>query len=398
MLTAAALLALLVYSYVFYWTAMAAAVALWAVWLALRGEYASLRRLAVVGFLAVLLALPELAIVASKSLSATADVKARVGQDDLAILPAGLVQRVAIGLPFAAVLWRGPSRNGLLIALTASPLALTSVGGVVPQEWHYRTQVWGVFALPALIAGSAAMIRYVPRRLMLALQALLGVAAVVGLVFLVTYQVRALATAHRAFAVSDDEGAALAWVRAHVRGDQTVVSSSVTTNLLLASLTPSSEYIMDGYNPVASDGEIIDRFLRAQVAFGYGEDATFLRLDPENGTSVGEISPQTRDALERGVEEQAAYFLFYAETDNHEDILRRFPEWHGRFSALQVESDVLAAYPADYVYCGDRERFWSVARRPAGIYVRVAFRQGSVTIYRLSDAADPAAEQFMGCG
>jgi hypothetical protein len=54
-------------------------------------------------------------------------------------------------------------------------------------------------------------------------------------------------------------------------------------------------------------------------------------------------------------------------------------------------------YPAEYLYCGHRERYWPVDRAPSGIYVTVAFQQGEVTIYRLAKAGEPQTEPFTGC-
>jgi hypothetical protein len=33
-----------------------------------------------------------------------------------------------------------------------------------------------------------------------------------------------------------------------------------------------------------------------------------------------------------------------------------------------------------------------------GTYARVAFQQGEVTVYRITQSSDPAARQFDGCG
>jgi hypothetical protein len=76
----------------------------------------------------------------------------------------------------------------------------------------------------------------------------------------------------------------------------------------------------------------------------------------------------------------------------------RFPDWRRRFEELQGQSNVLAKYPADYLYCGTRERSWPLVKPPSGMYASVAFQQGEVTVYRLTDASDPEARPFAGCG
>jgi hypothetical protein len=96
-------------------------------------------------------------------------------------------------------------------------------------------------------------------------------------------------------------------------------------------------------------------------------------------------------------EQSVAYYTFYSETDHPDELAERLPEWHERFDELEGQPEILSAYPADYLYCGERERLWPVEREPSGIYVTVGFQQGTVTVYRLADESDPDAQPFDGC-
>jgi hypothetical protein len=395
---AAIALALLVYSYIYYWTAAALAITAWGGWLLYRRDYTSFSRLVAVCVVAALLALPELAITANKSLASTADTQARVGlASNRAIELRVYPQRVLIGLPFFYGIWASRVRHGsFYIFLFLAPVVLASVVGVIPQEWHYRSQVFSGFALPALIAGGAGLFRVLPRPGVRVATAGFAGAAVFSLVFVVAFQVRGIYETNAAFAVSQDEYDALRWIRGNVGGAETVVSPSIVTNWNLASLTPASEYIMGGFNPVASDDELIDRYLRASIAFGYSEETTFDRLDPRHRPPIDDVDDPL-DELLLEVEESVAYYTFYSETDHPGKLSRRIPEWRERFEELESRSEILEKYPAEYLYCGERERLWPVEREPSGIYAKVAFREGAVTVYRLEDESDPDARQFEGC-
>jgi hypothetical protein len=391
-------LALLVYSYIYFWTAAALAITVWGGWLLYRRDYVAFSRLVAVCVVATLLALPELAITANKSLASTPDAQARVGLEsnrsiDLRVLP----QRLLIGLPLFYGIWAGRVRRGsLYVCLFLSPLVLASIHGVIPQAWHYRSQVFSGFALPATLAGIAGLMRVLPKEgARIAAVALAG-GAVFSTGFVVVFQARGIHEIDPAFAVSRDEYDALSWIRENIDGDDTVVSTSITTNWNLASLTPASEYIMGGFNPVAGDDELIDRYLRASIAFGYSEETTFDRLNPYRRPPIDDVDDPFDELLEE-TEESVAYYTFYSETDEPRQLARRIPEWRERFEELESRSNILAKYPAEYVYCGERERFWPVEREPSGIYVTVTFHEGTVTVYRLADESDPDAEEFEGC-
>ncbi len=391
-------LALLVYSYVYYWTAMAVALGGWGAWLLYQREYVALRRLCVISAGALALALPEVVIVASKSLSSSPDVRARVGLADpgisLWVFAHIVLPGVVAGLPFLYALRRRALRGGLYVCLFLAPLILSDVEGVMPQPWHYQTHVWAVFALPAFIAGGADLARYVPRHFAKAGASALAICAVLGAVFCVVWQVRATMMVGPTFAISRDEYAAFKWIDAHVAGDETIVSPSVTTNLLLADLTPAAEYMMDGFSPVASQDELRERFLRAQIAFGYGEGTTFARMDkviwsPTSPFIDANGSPGPAPA---GI--RSEYVWQFTPGDV---VQRALVQWRRRFQELRTEPNVLSAYPADYLYCGPRERFWPIDQPPSGIDARVVFRQGDVTIYRLTAPSDRGARSFIGC-
>jgi hypothetical protein len=393
---AAICLAWLVYAYIFFWTAAAFALGAWGAWLLYRRDFEAFRRLAVIGVAAVLLALPELAITLNKSLSSSGDAQARVGLEAKSIELRAYVQRGLIGLPFFYGVFRSRVRYGsLYVCLFMAPIVLASTHGFIPQSWHYRSQVWGVFAIPLVLAGGAGLVQLLGRREARVAAGAFAVAAVCASVYVGAYQIRAIREVDASYAVSDDEAAALQWMRANVHGDQTVVSPSIVTTINVAAMTPASEYIMGGFNPVANDDELIDRYLRVSIAFGHGEDDVFQRIDPYHPLPFD--TNDTADELMKDTEQSVAYYTFYSETDHPEELAERLPDWHERFESLEGESNVLAAYPADYLYCGDRERLWPVQREPSGIYVTVAFHQGTVTVYRLTDESNPDAQSFTGC-
>ena len=394
---ASGVLALLVYSYVFYWTAAALAIACWLGMLVVRREFDAARRVVLVGVAAVLIALPEFAIVANKSLESTADIQARVGQGALRIVwveSSEILVRLLVGLPFLLALRRRTIEGGFFIALFVAPLILDGIGGIVPQPWHFRSQVWSAFAIPAFIAGGTEYVRRIGgdhQRLVIRAGA---VAAVVAFAYLVAFQVRATLLVDDAYAVADDEYAAFKWIEHNVSGDETVASPSIITTLNIDNLTPASGYIIGGYNPVADDDELIDRYLRIQATYGYGEDATFARLDPRYFFDAENL-PWLE--LQRQVEGKAAYYTFYWEIFAPDTFEERIPAWRAQFRALSGQDNVIAAYPVDYLYCGPRERFWPAVAPAHGTYVKPAFESGTVTVYRVADAADSQAKPFEGC-
>ncbi len=396
---ATAALALLIYTYLFYWSAMAVAMVGWCAWLLYRRDYVTLRRVVLIGAAASLLATPELLARVHDAFALPADAKARFGKDAFGIGTGQITsaaQRFVIGLPFLYPLLRGRERNRFYLALFLAPLALDVTTGIVPQPEHYVTQVWHVFAIPAFIAGGAGLVTMLPRRYGRTLALAGGGLAAIGLVYAVAYQVRATRQTEAAFSMPADERAAFDWIETHVRDDQTVVSPSVNTNMLLPAMTPAGRYLDDGFFTRVSDDEIIDRFLRAQAAFGYSEDDVFARLDPANGypTTDTTVPP---DELERHFEDSAAYFSFNWEITHPERIADRLPEWRKQYETLLQQNDVLAAYPADFLFCGHRERYWPATHPAPGTYVTVAFQSGDAIVYALAKESDPGARPFAGC-
>jgi hypothetical protein len=397
---AALVLALLVYTYLFYWSAMAVALIAWCAWLAYRRDYVALRRVITLGVVAVIVAAPELAARVHDAFALPADAQSRFGKESLGIDPGqfmSVAQRFAMGIPFLFMLMRGPERNRFYIALFVTPLVLDVTTGVVPQPEHYITQVWHVFALPAFIAGGAALARELLRDHARPASIAFGALAVVGVAYLAVFQVRTTAIVQDQFSMDTDEHAAFEWIDAHVSDRETVVSPSVNTNMLLPSLTPASRYISDGFFIRLQDDEIIDRFLRAQAAFGYSENDVFARLDPANGYPTSDTSVP-EDDLELHFELSAAYYLFNWEITHPDKIEARLPEWRTRYRQLLSDVNVLAPYQADYLFCGHRERFWRPDHVPRGTFVQVMFRQGDAAVYRVVPPNAEGAHEFQGCG
>lgn len=400
MVAAALALALLICTYLFYWSAMAVALLLWCGWLWHRRDFTMLRRLLVVGVAAALLASPEIAGRLKDAFTLPVDAAHRFGRDSIGI-DAGqfssVLQRFGISAPFLWALLRGPERNRLYALLLVVPLGLDVTTGLAPQPEHYVTQVWHVFALPALIAGSAELWRMAPGELRRSAGVAVAVLALAGVAYTGEMQLHATAHTQAQYSMPANEAAAFDWMDAHLHSGDVVVSPSVNTNMLLVALTPASRYIDDGFFSRLSDDEIIDRFLRAQAAFGYGADDVFGRLDPANGYPTSDHSVP-RAELERHFDESSAYFLFNWEITHPALIADRLPEWRRRYAALLTEPDVLAAYDAAYLFCGHRERFWAMTTPAPGTYVREAFRQGEAAIYEIVDATAQGAWAFEGCG
>ncbi|MBI5283802.1 MAG: hypothetical protein HY874_01795 [Chloroflexi bacterium] len=400
MVAAALSLALLIYTYLFYWSAMAVALGAWCAWLAYQRDYRSLRRLIAVGVIAVVVASPELGARLYDAVAMPADPQSRFGKESLGIDPGQFVsiaQRFLIGVPFLYALLRGPRRDQFYIALFVTPLVLDATTGIVPQSEHYITQVWHVFALPAFIAGGAALVHQFPRVRSRAPALAFGALAVVGVVYLAVFQMRTTITVADAFAVDADERAAFDWIDTHLDDRDTVVSPSINTAMLLTALTPASRYVIDGAYVRVTDDELMDRFLRAQAAFGYSDQDVFDRLDPAHAYPTSDQAVP-EDQLQQHFELSAAYFLFNWEITHPESLASRMPAWRQRYAALLDEDNVLAAYPADYVYCGPRERLWMAERPARGVYVRDVFVQGGAAVYELVDASAPGARPFRGCG
>ena len=404
-LLAAVSLALLVYTYAYYWTAAALAIVGWLVVLGLRREREAAIRLAMTGALALLIALPEFVILVWSTFSLPDDARSRVGLESLGLdtsLAMTVLQRLAIGAPFLAFLDYRRSRNVLYAGLFLAPLLLAPTNGLVPQPWHYHTQVWGVFAIPAFVAGGMALVSATPgARLLSGSRALVLLSAVAAVcaAYVVAMQARAIAQTDDAFAISHDEQAALAWLRENTDDSDTVVSPSITTNLLLASLTPSSEYLADGGFSSAHDRELTERILRVQAAFGYSEESAFSRLNVFNefdGFPVNDATATTAD-LERDLEEYLAFFTFSFEISDQQAFTERVDSWRPRYRELQSEDAVLSAYPADYLYCGDRERFFDAESPSPGTYVRPVYESPTVVVYEIVARGDEGAAEFTGC-
>ena len=400
---AAIALALLVYAYLYYWTAAAVAAAGLGAWLAYRRDWAALRRLLAVGALTALLSIPELFVLARNAADVPPGADQRVGLGGLGLdasLASTYLQRLLIAAPFIWALRRARIREQWFIALCLAPIAVGGFTGIVPQPWHYSTQVWGVFTIPAIVAGSAAFWRTLPKeRLQLAGYALAGLAAIC-VVYGAVYQLRALRSVDSAYAITSDEDAAFAWARSNLGTNDTVATPSITTNLLLASLTPASEYIADGGFSKASDTELADRMLRVQAAFGYSDATLAERLNIDNDAKGFPLTDNTgSDAeLERQFEDALAFFTFSFEIEHPAKFDERVAAWRTEYATLVSESNVLSPYPAGYLYCGHRERYFPAGQAAPGTFVNVAFQQGEVTIYKLASATDPGATAFKGCG
>ncbi|HET6615657.1 MAG TPA: hypothetical protein VFH62_07195 [Dehalococcoidia bacterium] len=409
MIASVVLVAALIYAYVYYWTALGLALAMWLAVLWLRGQRVEARRLAIIGALAVLLALPEFGVIGWSAVSLPADARDRVGlrSPGIDVSEASVVlQRLLVGAPFIFALLRqprlAPARNWLYLALFCAPLVLTVVEGLVPQEWHYQTQVWGVFSIPTFVAGGAAIWSWIGERDMRVPRAayvVTGALAACALVYAVALQSRAIAITDEGYVVTDDEDAAFAWMRSHLDEDDTVVSPSITTNLLLASLTPSSQYLADGGFTHADDDELIARMLRVQAAYGYSDDDVMRRLSIDGEHEGFPLHEPTRDEREqeRLLENYLAFFVFSFEIEDRAWFKERTASFAAPYEALLSTDDPLSAYPAEYLFCGHRERYFKADAPAPGTYVRVAFERGDVAVYERVARDAAGAMPFEGC-
>jgi hypothetical protein len=223
--------------------------------------------------------------------------------------------------------------------------------------------------------------------------------AVVSALYVVALQTRAVTSTADGYVLTSDEDAAFAWMRDHLDEDDTVVSPSVTTNLLLASLTPTSQYLADGGFTYADDAELIARILRVQAAYGYGESDMLRRVDindEHDGFPLNDPDPGIKEQ-ERLLEDHLAFFTFSFEIEGREAFMARSESWRPQYRSFLSSDDPLAAYPADYLYCGHRERFYDVASPSPGTFVRVAFQQGDVTVFEHVSSGTEGATEFQGC-
>jgi hypothetical protein len=407
----AALVAANIYAYLFHWVALAAALALWAAWLLVRGESDMLRRLLMVGGLGVLLALPEAIVLGWIAVTDPGDVRAHTGLagyglSDFTVSP--VVQRLVIALPFAWALLTGPERNRFYIALWLAPLPLALVEGVIPQPWHFTTRVWTIFSIPFFVSGTVELLRRVRPGPSLRNAAAVVVAsfALAGVAAIAAFQIRAANALDDAYAMRPDEHAAFEWIDSNTSQADVVVSTSITTNLLLASLTPSSQYVAMCCYTTATDEELIDRYLRAMAAFGFDEETTFERLQPGRAFPFADAELTTAQ-FERDLERYVGYHLMNWEVlDGANTIDARVDaEWRPQFRALQQAQNPLQAandvsergYRATFIYCGTRERFDEPRSVPSGIAVRDAFREGDAVVLRITTQDDPAGRAFEGC-
>ena len=393
---AALLVALQLYSYIFYFASTAVALAAWGAWMLIRRDRVGLRRLTTIGIIAAGLALPELINLAQLSASISGDVSLRLGQDSHIGIDGTVVRQVLtraiVAVPLVWALGLSRRRDALYAALFLAPLPLAATRGVVPQQWHFLTQVWGSFSIPLVLAAGAALVERVRPGRMRGWTLALATVAAVCLAYVGVLQARGASSVNAAYAQSDDEHAAFDWIRGHLGRDDSVVSSSITTNQLLVALTPASVYLPDGFLTRASDDELVDRYLRVSAAYGYDEQAVFARLDPFIGGFDHKPPYETRQ------EQFMGYYLMNWEVNFAQGgIADRLPAWRADFKRIEAEPDVLAGYAAQYLYCGPRERLWPAPSPASGTFVRVAFTQGDVTLYRLMAADDTGAQPFTGC-
>jgi hypothetical protein len=416
MAAAAVALALLVYSYLFYWTAAALALIAWLAWLLIRRDFDAARRLAIIGGLTALLAVPELGAAVRNAFVVSDDMRARLGigtpaPDDLPTW-SNIIARFALAVPFLLACLRGPERNRLYIALYLAPLVLVRAPVDLPQPFHYTLQVWPAFAIPAVLAGCAELWRLLPDvRLQRAVLGAIVAAGAVGTLHFTVLQLRAIGNVDDAFSMRSDERAAFDWLSNNVAYPEVVVSPSITTNMYVSALTSASKYMLDGFIADPSDDEIIERYLRVSAAYGFDADTVIDRLDPiyrcadpddfrcDRPSSNFPFKDPSNDVVEREaqLEDSMAYFLLNWEITHPDTVQERLPRWREQYEQLLRESAVLSAHRADFIYCGPRERLWPVEGVAPDTHVTVAFEQGEVTIYRLASQSDDSAHPFIGC-
>jgi hypothetical protein len=402
---AASILALvaMIYLYAYYWTAFALAIGLWAGAMLWQREFTQLGRLALIAGVSALLAVPEFVVLAQSVVSLPEDARDRVGLGDAGVdasLAVTMGQRLLLGVPLVAAALITKPRQVFYIALFLAPLILASLSGVIPQPWHFHTQVFGVFAIPLAAWGVYLVARSQPvREHAGAFGAAFAVIALVSMGWVVAMQSRAIVGTDEAFAVSIDEHEALTWIQENVEHDETVVSPSVTTNMLLASLTPASQYLGEGGFSTATDAELLDRLLRAQAAFGYSTADAFGRLDVSGefeGYPVNDVRGSAA-YQERALEDYLAFYTFSFEVSDQDAFTRRMEAQRSRYEGLLQTDGVLVAHEADYLYCGHRERFFGGSSTAPGTWVRPAHRSGEYTVYEIVGEGAPGAVEFAGC-
>ena len=117
---------------------------------------------------------------------------------------------------------------------------------------------------------------------------------------------------------------------------------------------------------------------------------------PSSNLPFKDISPDLHQR-EATLETNLAYYVFNWDIAHPDTIASRIPAQREGFRELQSHPDPLAAYRADYLYCGPRERLWPVEHAASGISVRVAYQRGEATLYRIAKASDADARPFTGC-
>jgi len=398
---AGVLLAVLVYTYLFYWLSLVLALAAWALWLARSGERPAAFRVAAVLAIGLALAAPELALLAHNGLTLPDDVQARVGAYGGLGLHTdwirAILQRVVLGVPFAWFALKGPRINRLYIALYAAPLVPASTTDWLPQTDHFLFQAWPVFSIPLFIAGSAEAAKRLgegPRR---AAAVALGVAGVLGFAHFAAVQVRGLQAIDDMYAMPEDEHAAFVWIEHNLSPDDTVATPSWVTNQLLAAMTPASTYLADGFVTRVSNEELADRYLRVSAAYGIDEETAFYRIDPARDVPTSDRSVSGVE-LELYFDSSMAYYLFNEGIRRPRDITDRTEAWRETYGAFAGERGVLHGHDADYLFCGHRERFWGAAEPSPGTWVEEAFRDGGAVVYRIVPEGTAGAREFDGCG
>ncbi|MDP2593099.1 MAG: hypothetical protein Q8P52_00400 [bacterium] len=185
-----------------------------------------------------------------------------------------------------------------------------------------------------------------------------------------------------AFILAEEFGS-YEWIRENTPKDSVIGTPSFVSNTLLKHFTDKKIYVPDGYDTVAANDEIADRFFQISKVYGIGEGefgrffATGGRI-PENEDRTGIsylFADQFRAEQPGVIFTNRGYGFPVWSGERHSAFVRRYEDF--------LKSGKTLPYKLDYLYFGEREK--AIARDPAKLNtdLEIVYDANGIKIYKL---------------